>query len=284
MKYVHTFTVLESSLTKNDFEALCRLEPRCRNPIGFKYNSLTEDVSGDGIICQALDLVQRAGLSNARIDDATHFAHCVTRQYEKCDLEAAEFLLLDYQKKVQKGVSPVRDEQGRLIILARNVTPGLKFASTYLDNFIFVSDGVKRVLETESLTGLHFGETAIKGESGFATGDPAWEVLSRITLPPIANTHQLVHRGMTRAEPFQDDYSREVLISDPPFVGGEPHYRRSDLAAVGSFDIANMKEKFIHERALIISQRFYQHCLKNKIPLASNKFLLGARPIRIDPD
>ncbi len=49
---------------------------------------------------------------------------------------------------------------------------------------------------------------------------------------------RFVHRGVTAPEPFQGDYSRVVLINDPPFTKGEVHYRRSNLNTIGSFDIA----------------------------------------------
>ncbi len=66
------------------------------------------------------------------------------------------------------------------------------------------------------------------------------------------------------------------LIRDPY---GEPHYRQSELQPLGIFDIAFTREPPGGNRdpSLIISQRFYQHCLKNKIPLE-------VRPVRIDPD
>ena len=253
-------------------------------PNWFRLVVYSDRPDGDDFIRHACELLKRHGVPWRDQSNAKHYGHNIARRYDKADVEAAELLLLDYQRKLQKYVKPERDESGRLIVLARNVTPSLKFASTYPDNSIFVSDKVKRILEAGGLVGLQFADTVIKGVSGFASGEPAWELQSSITLPKLANTHQLVHRGKTEAEPFRGDYSRQVLINDPPFVAGEPHYRRSDLMAVGPFDIANMREKFINECALIISQRFYQHCIRNKIPLALDKFSLGVRPVRIDSD
>ena len=284
MKYLHELQIDNSTLPSVEFESLCKHKPECKNPIGFEYKVVTDNANGDEFIRHVLGLVKRFGIPWRGISNATHYGYSITRQYEKSDLEAAEFLLLDWQRKLQKGVKPERDEHGRLIVLARNVTSSLTFASTYPDNVIFVSHKVRRILESGGLVGLQFGETVIQGDSGAASGEPAWELESTITLPKIANTHQLVHRGKTAAEPFSGDYSRQVLLNDPPYVGGEPHYRRSDLAAIGAFDIANMREKFINEHAQVISQRFYQHCLKSKIPLALDKFSLGVRPVRIDPD
>lgn len=284
MKYFHELQIDEPTLPGSEFEELCRLKPECRKPNGFRYEIPTDNAEGDEFLRYALGLLKHHGIPHRDQSDGTHYGYSILRWYDEADVVAAEFLLLDWQRKLQKGVKPERDEHGRLIVLARNVTSSLKFASTYPDNSIFVSDKVRRILEGGGLVGLQFGETTIQGGSGSVSGEPAWELQSAITLPKIANTHQLVHRGKTEAEPFTGDYSRQVLINDPPFVGGEPHYRRSDLAAVGSFDIANMREKFINEHALIISQRFYQHCIRNKISLALDKLSLGVRPVRIDPD
>lgn len=284
MKYVHKFEILESTLPKSVFNELCSLKPESRNPVGLGYVVASENVDGDEFLRYALGVVSRLQIPSRSVANINHYGHRITREYEPSDIASAELLLMDWQRKLQKYVRPERDERGRLVVLARHATSSLKFASTYPDNFIFVSDKVRRVLEDGNLVGLQFGETTIQGESESNSGEPVWELKSSITLPKIANTHQLVHRGKTEAEPFLGDYSRQVLINDPPFGSGEPHYRRSDLAAMGAFDIANMREKFVNEQALIISQRFYQRCLKNKIPLALNKFQLGVRPARIATD
>ncbi|HEV2394402.1 MAG TPA: hypothetical protein VG146_18790 [Verrucomicrobiae bacterium] len=56
------------------------------------------------------------------------------------------------------------------------------------------------------------------------------------------------------------------------------HYRQSDLVQMGPFDIARTLEHYMETHpALVISQRFYQHCLKNKIAL-------NVDPVRIDPE
>ena len=84
---------------------------------------------------------------------------------------------------------------------------------------------------------------------------------------------------MPEAERFhiQGDYSKVVLLDDDPFCKGELHYHQKDLEALGAFDIANTQEKFLSPHPLVISQRFYQHCLKHKIPLE-------VEHVRIDPD
>jgi len=71
-------------------------------------------------------------------------------------------------------------------------------------------------------------------------------------------------------------YGHTAYTIQDPYV--EPHYRQSELGTLGLFDIAQTFERSrTGSRLLIVSQRFYQHCLKHKIPL---KVL----PVRIDSD
>jgi len=61
-------------------------------------------------------------------------------------------------------------------------------------------------------------------------------------------------------------------------IYGEPHYRPSELQSLGVFDIALTAELNCNgEQELIVTQRFYQFCLKQKIALE-------VEPVRIDPD
>jgi hypothetical protein len=59
---------------------------------------------------------------------------------------------------------------------------------------------------------------------------------------------------------------------------GQPHYRQSQLLALGPFDIAFTFELLsAGSPELIVSQRFYRHCRSKRIPLE-------VRPAHIDPD
>jgi hypothetical protein len=143
-------------------------------------------------------------------------------------------------------------------------------------NWIIVADKVKRLLESGHFVGLEFGEVVLKGKSIHAATEPFWELKSSVTLPKMANTHQFIHPGKTEAIPFTGDYSKIIMISDPPFRTGEVHYRRSDLQALGPFDIARTFEKYMEiHPALVISQRFYQFCEQHKLPL-------NVEPVRVD--
>ncbi len=200
------------------------------------------------------------------------------RHYEDADIDSAELLLLGYQHKLKEVDGLERDEQGRMAVMASDVKPNLKFGSTWPNNLIIVSSATRQMLEGSGLIGLRFDPVTLRGRLSIPESDWPWELHSTLTLPKLANTHKLIHRGRGAAEPFQGDYSREVLIDDEPFFGAELHYRRSDLTALGAFDIANTFEKYSMPHPMVISQRFYQYCLKHKIRLNDLKC------VRIDPD
>ena len=67
------------------------------------------------------------------------------------------------------------------------------------------------------------------------------------------------------------------FLVEPPYRNAEPHYCQQDMLPLGNFAIARTLEQLGPSHGLIISQHFYQHCLKNKIELL-------ARPVRIDQD
>jgi hypothetical protein len=137
---------------------------------------------------------------------------------------------------------------------------------------------VRQLLEPGNLLALQFGDSPLSAQSAGTVSGPFWELKSSIVLPKIANTQQLVHPGKTEAEPFLGDYSRIVLVCQPPFSKGELHYRRSEISAVGLFDIAMTFERYMEPRpALVVSQNFYKYCLANGIGVIAD-------PVRVDPD
>jgi hypothetical protein len=213
------------------------------------------------------------GLKRRRVVSSTSYGHSADRWYGE-ERARSELLVLNRQRKTVAGAQPPRDEYGRLLV---SVQPNWSFGSI-LPNRIVVSDELRRLFEGAAFIGLCFGEVAVKGQPVRVPGSSYWELQSSIVLPKMANVHQFVHLGVREPEPFSGDYSRIIMLHDPPFNKGEVHYRRTDIAATGPFDIANTYEKFMEPHpALVISQRFYQHCLADKISIEAD-------PVRIDSD
>lgn len=277
MKYRHFISIDTGILPDSQFEAVCSLSPEGRTERGFRLTIDSDRPDGGEIVADFVSICEKHGLKKRNVSTKTSYGHTADRWYGEEVYVNSDFLVLRRQDKIQGLTKPERDEQGRLLLVATNAKPSKKIGRIF-PNWIIVSDKVRRLLESAGLIGLRFGEVALQGKSIHASPEPFWELQSSLVLPKMANVHQFVHPGMTDVEPFQGDYSKTIMLHDPPFNKGEVHYRRSDLAAIGPFDIGRTFEKYMepHE-ALVISQRFYQHCLKNKIPLE-------VEPVRIDPD
>jgi len=120
-------------------------------------------------------------------------------------------------------------------------------------------------LENSGLTGLQFFEAVLKGNSTKAAKHPFWELKASAALPKMVNSILIAERGTHG-------------IYDPPYRNGEPHYRQSELKSLGNFDIAYTFESGsanYPDHMLVASQKFYQCCLQNEIPLE-------VVPVRID--
>jgi hypothetical protein len=215
------------------------------------------------------------------------------REYDLVDLAAAEYLYL---------VDPLLEQGHQSVVDPGTLPPRAIWAhadrtfSVYNQMFLARTYGIE-VLEREAPQGLtlhpvlqlplgRFCETAIIenefGNAEFkAMGRPESRAVepvesrafkridSSITLPPLPE--ELVmpspyHPKATRRGPVETRQSAFSRI--------EPVYRRSELEAIGPFDIARFYERFVGERepGLIISKRLYQllrhyHFLADVVPV-----------------
>jgi hypothetical protein len=273
MKYRHYLRIDEKQLAPTAFEEICKIAPDGRKSYGFDLMVDSESPDGGQVVCKITSICRANGLTRRRAISDTSYGHSADRWYGEERLRV-EFLVLYRQHQMQQAAKPERDEKGRLLLSAE---PKWKFGSVF-PNHILVSEKVRRILESAAFIGLQFGEVTVKSGSFNASPIQFWELQSSVALPKMVNTHQFVHLGLREAEPFQGDYYKIIMLDDPPFNKGEVHYRRKDLKEAGLFDIARTFENYMEPHpALVISQRFYQHCLKNGIKLEAD-------PVRIDPD
>lgn len=276
VKYRHFLRINESQLPKLAFSRICDLAPDAKKPYGFHLQIDSESPDGGDTIGEIIKICGANGLSRSQSIGGMSYGHTADRWYSDDEFRSAEFLILKRQPQIQSVTEPDHDEQGRLLLLGKNVNPNRKIGSVY-PNHIVISDAVKQLLEPGGFVGLQFGEVAVKGKLAEEMVGQLWELQSSVVLPKMANIHQFIHPGQTEPEPFQGDYSKIIMLNDPPFSKGEVHYRRSDLAALGTFDIARTFENYMEPKpALVISQRFYQHCLKNKIKLEVDPVIVDA--------
>lgn len=281
MKYHHILGFLADWIGQFEIEELTRIKPEARSRSGFGYKLTTSDPTGDEFIRRSLEILQLHQVPRRMIANTTSYGYYIARSYEPDDLKNAEFLVMIRHSRIHNCLKPARDNQGRIFLMATKAKKSLKLGCLFYPDWVIVSNQVRQSFENAGLVGLRFGEVAIKGHSIHLSPEPFWELQSSITLPKMSNVRKLIHPesvGHPTVEPFQGDYSRTVYINDEPFRPGEVHYRRSDLETFGQFDIAATFENYMDPHpALVVSQRFYQHCLKHKIPLA-------VEPVRIDPD
>lgn len=257
------------SLNKNvcppDFYAdIAQLYPGgTRSPLTFHLEAQPDDEEAARTVEHIAALCKQSGLDKVR----GAYSQLVMPCYEEADLQAAPLLRLVGQRKLFKGLnSNKRDATGRIVLLATEAKASITIASIFPEPWIVVSSGARRLLETADLIGIEFEEVAVKGHSIYAAPEPFWELRSTITLTKMANS-------VIYPEPA---YGHTAYTIQDPYV--EPHYRETELASLGLFDIANTFERSRGgSRLLIVSQRFYRHCLTHKIPLR-------VKPVRVDPD
>ncbi len=265
MKFYRHFRVRELGFPPDIYREICAMKPEYRGKEDFVVESQPGDENTANFIMLLVDLCSKRSLKQTGTGEIGTYGYAVVRHYEPDDLNAAEFLILQTQKRMFRERLQ-RDDSGYLLLPARESGTSIKIASGMFNNCYVVSDSARKVLEAGQLTGLFFRETVLKGTSIRATTEPLWEIDSNIKLPNMVNSFLNPHSVVPC-----------YYIDERPYRYGEPHYRKRDLLPLGDFDIARTFEPLTSDPAMIVSQRFYQHCLKNKIPLE-------ARPVHIDPD
>jgi hypothetical protein len=268
MKFSRWLYVDKSRCPVELFELIVQLKPEGYHGGGsFVIQTEAGDEAGARLVDDIVAMCERSGLKKSTVSIKGDFRHDVNHHYEQSDLEAAPLLWIRAQKRLFKGINAGdRDELGQVWLPASEAKPTIKTLSVFLRPWIVVSDKTRDILEGGGLIGLKFDGVSIKGKSIYASSDPFWELRSTIILPPMANSFR--NTGVT---------CESYLIKG---AYGEMHYRQSDLQTLGVFDVAFTREPFggaVPNPELIVSQRFYQHCLKNKVPLE-------VCPVRIDPD
>jgi hypothetical protein len=265
MKFYRHFRVRELGFPAALYKEIVAMKPECRGKEDFVIESQPGDEVTGGFIESLVDFCRRHSLTQTGTGEIGTYGYDVVRHYDSCDLEVAPLLMLLTQKRMFREILS-RDYSGRLMLPARQSGTAIKIASGMFNNLYVVSDSARKVLEAVQLAGIFFRETALSGTSARATAEALWEMDSNIKLPKMMNSVLNEHSVVPC-----------YAIDELPYRYGEPHYRQSDILPLGQVDIARTFEPLGSEPGLIVSQSFYQHCLRSKIPLE-------VRPVRIDPD
>jgi hypothetical protein len=223
----------------------------------FLFEGFVEDAERGLIATRILEICQQAGLCRSDRGLPGTYGHHVQRIYDPEDLRGVEHLLLLRQREIQGPTE--RNVQGRLLLAASRAKASIKCGRIF-PNWVIVADVLRRALEPHRFVGLEFKPVEFNGRSAVAK-EPFWELCSSVVMPKLVNDGRLIQIGLRAAEPFSGDYSRIVMVSEPPYANPEAHFRAIEVQQLGPFDVAHTFEKFIEPHpATIVSQRFYQAC------------------------
>ncbi len=262
MKIFRSVTIAPERCPQDLYAHVVRMKPEAQRGSIFHLEAKPGDDQSARLVDLIVALCKERGLDKVR----GAYSHMVDRVYDAADFQTAPLLLLETQRKMFQDAER-RDERGRLSLLAGQAKPSVKIGSIYPRPWIVVTEAVRRNLELGGFVGLEFGEVLVKGRSSLPRTGLFWEVWSRLLLPKMSNSIL-----------YEDSPFPAYAIVDPPFHTVEPHYRASELKPVGRFDVAQTLEPLGGpDRHLIVSQSFYQYCLRNKMPIR-------VRPVRIDPE
>lgn len=123
-----------------------------------------------------------------------------------------------------------------------------------------VSTTFRNIIDHEHLIGVVFEDRVrLIGEQADNVPEKYWVLRSNLVLPPRSKQTRWVNE---EGEPCGPDTPGSCLP-----LGEHFRYDASALAPMEPFDLALVRECKPPARATLISQRFYQLCLKHKIPL-----------------
>ena len=269
-------------LDRQIFERLCEIYPNGRRGnLGhcFRSDLMLDDPRTHAI----LETLETAGLKRwKKQGEKKHdqYMFALLRTYDDSDLEACEYLEIVPEKKA-KGLFRTDEplpQRGRTVI----ESPAKHHISyVFTPTWYIIRDDAKQALENAGLQNLLFLPTEKKYESVdydlYDEEDVWWELRSDLRLPPVSSSMTLLHRDQTA---FSGDFSKGCMRKEGFYNHAELYYRRKDLAAFGSFDLAHTHEMFgggINEfnRPLVASKRFYDVCMQHNIKT-------GWVPVRIE--
>lgn len=256
----------------------------------FAVDSVVEDPRMQGVISYLeQNGLRKRDYTRPGANQPGEYTYDVRRVYEKPDFDSAKYLRLVHSSKLSDEQK--RDSEGRLILEAWRLTSELRMGCVLFEAAV-VSDKLRQTIEKEGFLGVAFrplhlipaGEVMdirnSKGDVRRVTPQDQdhlekegqfWELTSSIVLPPIEPA-RLLNR---ESQPFTGDYSRGVWLKDE-FPPPELHYRDSALSKGEPFDFALTFENIPEEQWPVVSQRFRQFCIREK--LKTDWF-----PVRVDP-
>lgn len=277
MKLIAELFVSPAYADERVVEALCKQFPVCKKGAGFGLKARIDDPLFRNVeaAIAKLGLVKR---SYSETPIQNQYFYGVHREYDDDDFRNATYLRLVHASKLCDEQK--RDSEGRLILEGWRLTPELRMGCVLFKAAV-VSDKLRQTIEKEGFIGVAFRPLKLipasevmdirnsKGDVRRVTRQDQdhlekeghfWELTSSIILPPIEPA-RLLNRD---SQQFAGDYSRGVWLKDD-FPPPELYYRESALSKVEPFDFALTFEHIPEERWPVVSQRFRQFCIREKL-------------------
>lgn len=186
------------------------------------------------------------------------------REFDEEDLAAANYLLPVAELTV--GVAHKRTSGGILQIKTGYLNK--RFRVGHVFGKIVINDAVREDFEKQKFKHLILRRCEVYGDGAEDYADfPIWEVTSDLVMPPLSPGCKFCD---CYGGPEYTDPEKGCAIDDGLYLPTQFRYRASDLRAVEPFDIAYTREAFgfgLASHSLIVSQRFYQFCKKQKFKM-----------------
>jgi hypothetical protein len=195
------------------------------------------------------------------------------REYNKKDLAEAQYLSPYFPRTF--GLDEGRNSDGWMRKKSEGINPKAQIGGSW-GGAVFISIDLKSVVEDEDFIGATILPIELIGMPLKSVEGKFRELSSTIILPrmaPIMSFFSAV-RGETREEVDRDHDGPSILREgreDPGIIYELPalHYRRADIVGMEAFDIGLTYERFGMDKPhTVFSQRFYQFCLKHKLPIS----------------
>ena len=157
-----------------------------------------------------------------------------------------------------------RDDNGQIVILKDKLPKNWRML-WHWQGWMLVTDEERKRVEAAGFKAIKFVPASARKAMGKPPHEVFWELTSPVTLPHISNLSQLRIQGVNGGVPFDGDFSKRIVLEDPIFEIPQFRYRRSELKAVGEFDVAFTRERWMSDNpVMVVSNRFMRFYDRNK--------------------
>lgn len=230
---------------------------------------------GSETLVRILAILKREGLKpwldDRRSRRSDEYRYSITVKFSKSDFLRAPFLvwfpepyLGEVVRITEKGKILVDTDAAEMAELEVATENSLFAGSLHMataENEFVISDSLRKAVETARLVGFDYEDRVeFVGERKGKVPQHYWILKTMNRMPPLSKETVYVDAAGERCT--------GLAIPGAHIPPGELYrFDGAAIKAMGEFDVATMRESAPKEATWIMSQRFYQLCLKHKAPL-----------------